>query len=30
MKFAIAEEQSRLPFSLGESDTKVQPIDFVD
>ena len=30
IKFAIAEEQSRLPFNLGESDTKVQAIDFAD
>ena len=30
IKFAIAEEQSRLPFNLGESDTKVEPIDFAD
>ena len=30
VKFAIAEEQSRLPFDLGQSDNKVQPIDFAD
>ena len=30
IKFAIAELQSRLPFNLGESDTKVQAIDFAD
>ena len=30
VKFAIAEEQSRLPFNLGQSDNKVQPIDFAD
>ena len=30
IKFAIAEEQSRLPFDLGQSDNKVQPIDFAD
>ena len=30
IKFAIAELQSRLPFNLGESDTKVQAIDFAE
>lgn len=30
VKFAIAEEQSRLPFDLGQSDNKVQPIDFAE
>jgi|GEM_PF-3951025 len=30
VKFAIAEEQSRSPFDLGQSDNKVQPIDFAE
>jgi len=30
IKFAISESQSRLAFDLGESDSKVQPIDFAD
>ena len=30
VKFAIAEEQSRLPFDLGQSDTKSQSVDFTD
>ena len=30
VKFAIAEDQSRLPFDLGQSDSKVNPIDFAD
>ena len=30
IKFAVAELQSRLPFDLGQSDNKVQPIDFAE